>query len=394
MVQSGNTSLSAASIAYDVKVAPASLSPWYPGRTNFVDSFKLISESHGRGPYTNGDQGGAFYLNKVHHSGTPGVGASNYHRGQFMVGTPASWVTPGMPAEKTNTQLDALGTSAIARSAPTNPSFDAATFIGELRQSGLPSGYGSSLYHEVALAHDLEERTKLARAAGSEYLNVEFGWKPLVRDLQKFATAVRDSHDIISSYHKGSGKKIRRRYVYPPVTTTYQDSRTGFLPIPDEVYETGTGTISVIVKEKTWFSGAFRYYLPIADDAIGRLKLYKSYANKLFGVSLTPEAVWNVSPWSWAADWFGTTGDVLHNISALGTDGLVLQYGYIMRQVEREESRIARFPTYGPSSYSKYEKTCVRRPATPYGFGVSLDSLSAKQTAILVALGLSHQGKA
>jgi hypothetical protein len=111
-------------------------------------------------------------------------------------------------------------------------------------------------------------------------------------------------------------------------------------------------------------------------------------------VNLTPEAVWNVTPWSWAADWFGTTGDVLHNISALGKDGLVLQYGYIMHSQMRDESRYATYSAARSSSwYERSEKTLVRRPATPYGFGVDLNSLSAKQTAILVALGLSRQRK-
>jgi hypothetical protein len=116
---------------------------------------------------------------------------------------------------------------------------------------------------------------------------------------------------------------------------------------------------------------------------------WMSMTDHLLGVKVTPETVWNIAPWSWAADWFANTGDIMTNISNLGKDGLVMQYGYsMMERVLRSESK-ARFD--GILTKRTQETVHKRRmPATPYGFGVNLSTLSPKQVAIIAALGLSR----
>jgi len=81
----------------------------------------------------------------------------------------------------------------------------------------------------------------------------------------------------------------------------------------------------------------------------------------------------------------------MHNVSALGRDGLVMQYGYVMHENTRHLYANASSTQYS-SSASVHVKDLfqVRTAATPYGFGVDLKSLSAKQIAILAALGLSR----
>jgi hypothetical protein len=80
----------------------------------------------------------------------------------------------------------------------------------------------------------------------------------------------------------------------------------------------------------------------------------------------------------------------MHNVSALGRDGLVMQYGYVMSHRIRDTYMTA--PSYvGNDLLSRHIKVVwkKRRAATPYGFGVDLSTLSKRQVAILVALGLS-----
>jgi hypothetical protein len=281
--------------------------------------------------------------------------------------------------------MDAFGTSAIARVLPTNPNASLATAIGELRQDGLPRLPGSSL----------KDSTSNARKAGGEYLNVEFGWLPLVSDLQDFARSVRNSRQLIDQYVRDSDRKIRRRYTPEGVESTSVFTGTGRF-FGQNIIGTGT-TVSRKDDTRLWFSGAFKYHVPIDDGFYNRLLRFEALANHLFGTRITPELVWNLAPWSWAVDWFTNAGDVIHNISLLGVDGLVMQYGYAMRHHSVSEL------ISGGFSFVESGKThsgwCQRLVATeykqrvranPYGFGIDDVSLSNAQLAILAALGLSR----
>jgi hypothetical protein len=352
-----------------------------PGEIVVNDSYSMVTQGHRGWSSGSGDAGGPFFLSKTTSNLSPGYTQTRDFRGSFLCGDPAGFIRPfDAFVTPSNSSLDAKGTTAIARTEPTKAQADIATFIGELRSDGLPRLRPDNMQRQV----------KRARAAGSDYLNVEFGWAPLVSDLRKMAHAVKHSHSIIQNYRKhGNGQKIRRRYVFPTEHDTWSGDYGNFIPYPSDVGVFGQGTIAVRRQQDMWFSGAFRYYVPIGDSAAERVAEYASNAQKLLGVDVTPETVWNVSPWSWLVDWQANVGDVLHNISAMGRDGLVMQYGYMMAHSLDEVSKIA---SYGGAYASGVitSETKVRRPATPYGFGFDMTQLTAKQSAILVALGLSR----
>ncbi len=280
--------------------------------------------------------------------------------------------------------INAFGTSAIAQVLPTNPNASLAQAIGELKKDGLPRAPGESLRDQV----------NAARRAGDEYLNVEFGWLPLVSDLQDFARSVRNARVLIDQYTRDSDKKIRRRFVAPPVVATSSVTKTAICAGQNN-FAPGT---SVDRREETqmWFSGAFKYHVPVDAGFMSRLARYESLANHLFGLRVTPELVWQLAPWSWAVDWFTNIGDVIHNISSLGSDGLVMQYGYAMRHMRVDEVATGR--AVRPASGTPDSVLVQRRigsewkqrvRANPYGFGIDDVDLSARQLAILAALGLT-----
>jgi hypothetical protein len=132
---------------------------------------------------------------------------------------------------------------------------------------------------------------------------------------------------------------------------------------------------------------------------MGRLRRYEALANHLFGTRITPELVWNLAPWSWAFDWFTNAGDVIHNISLLGVDGLVLQYGYAMRSMNVKHEMVQTVTSglggrnlgFGGLTSTRlvFTETKQRIRANPYGFGIDDLSLSGRQLAILAALGLT-----
>jgi hypothetical protein len=287
-----------------------------------------------------------------------------------------------MPHIPSDLELDALGTTAIARTEPTNPAFDLSVFLGELRAEGLPNLPGTAMM----------EKTRLAKAGGSEYLNVEFGWMPMLRGLRDFAGVVENSDKITRSYQEQANHVIKRSYQWP----TIEDSRADacqFAMTPAVGFFSGGGQHQSVMQRK-WFEVDYIYYLPTGGAFNDKIRRYASYARKLYGIDLSPEVLWNLAPWSWAADWFGNVGDVMHNISALGQDGLVMQNGSVMCHTSRVTTRSGTYTNSRGGQFTqtsiRTEESKLRRGATPFGFGVDFGSLSPKQLAIISALGLSR----
>lgn len=369
----------------------------YQWRPSAVDSWRFTSQSYGKTTdmvsfnnyplNTDIDDGNVFLLRKIHDRPVFTHLDYNRYKGPVTIAaTPSSYTLPARYAERTDAQMRADGTTGIARSAPVNPAFDMSTAIGELMSDGIPSLVANSL--------DFRRRGDVARKAGSDYLAVEFGWKPLIQDIRSFAKVVKHSEQILDNYRKGSDTKIRCGYDGARREENVILQNVGFTSSPLDANCSGSGNFRLLRSERNWFRGAFRYHIPVADDTVGKFKQWASMADHLLGVKVTPATLWNIAPWSWAIDWFTNTGDILANVSNLGRDGLVLQYGYQMhetvrlRQVDGFIRPNFTWPKYFASR--EVEESFKRRiPATPFGFGIDLTSLSARQVAIITALGLS-----
>jgi hypothetical protein len=171
-------------------------------------------------------------------------------------------------------------------------------------------------------------------------------------------------------------------------------------PSSDICYLSGPGTVGNTILERKvttrrWFSGAFTNYVPPSAEFGGL-----SAATKLLGLDLTPEVIWEVTPWSWAVDWFTNAGSIISNYTAFEIDGLVMRYGYIMEHVVSVNSYYHEGPTgtiFGdaarPPVMEFVTETKSRRRATPYGFGLDMGALSGFQQSIIAALGLSRAGR-
>lgn len=290
-----------------------------------------------------------------------------------------------------DSQMNAFGTTAIARVLPTNPAVSVSQFLGELGADGIPRMIGRGF---------LRERAHRLRSVGDEYLNVEFGWKPFVSDVVGIATTIRDAQKILDQYERDSGRNIRRRYYFPTEYSSSESVVMGKYPACnlDLSFYDSSGTLTTRSETQTdrWFSGCFTYHLETGVNRYQRMVRASQEANRLLGTRLTPETVWNLAPWTWAADWFGNFGDVVRNVSAFQNDGLVMKYGYMM---ERKTStttytlsgfRMKNSPSSLSVSQSFKTTTKKRTIATPYGFGLNLSSFTPRQWAILGALGLSR----
>lgn len=296
------------------------------------------------------------------------------------------------PLASSNGQLDAYGATAIARCEPTNSLADLSTALGELAKEGLPSIPGTQAW---------KAKTTAALQAGGEYLNVVFGWLPMVGEVNKLAGSVKHADEIIAQYERDSGRVVRRDYEFPTEHTSVTHDLGTLAPsggVPTE--STGVFGQAQMIEEKIirrWFSGAFTYYLPSDYDSRKKVSEYASVADKMFGTAITPETLWNLAPWSWAVDWFSNVGDVVSNVSSWESAGLVMRYGYMMEHTVHKYTYMqpnVRFrPPFQTARLPRLiliTETKKRQPANPFGFGVSWDGLSSFQASVLAALGISR----
>lgn len=297
--------------------------------------------------------------------------------------------------ESSKDVLNKEGTTAISRCKPTNSVADVSTFLGELLKDGLPSLIGHTFW---------KDKAKTSRKAGSEYLNVQFGWRPLVSDVQKFLNGVRNADAVLKQYERDSGRVVRRNFAFPEQVRTSEEviqegSATLPMSIPGVTAPWKGSAKSKLtrrreIRQRRWFSGAFTYHLPSGYDSRNKLDRYALLANRL-GLTLTPETLWELAPWSWAVDWFSNAGDVLSNVSAFEQGGLIMRYGYIMEHtIVRDEYILEGITDLAGGILSVQPLTLVtetkkRQGANPYGFGVTWDGLSPFQVSIITALGLT-----
>jgi hypothetical protein len=363
--------------------------------------------------------GGFFYNEKNFISLSPATGTVYWgdtlrYRGDILAIDANHMVTiqnggwPNIAVPSTALVLGGVGATAIARSAPGSPAANTAVLLGELRRDGIPALLGQGFLKEktrVALKH-------AARGNSSEYLNYEFGWKPLIADLRKIVSSMKRANKLVEQYRRDSSRWVRRTYEFPKqssqtVTVYSAGDARAYPQMPGEqsnlVIRNPSLTITYSETTERKFAGAFEYFVPPrGNTAIDRMLSYEADINHLLGTRLTPEVVWNIAPWSWAADWFSNCGDVVHNMSEFMTDGLTMPYGYMMETkrsttMYHGEGRYITYASSGPQPDLPYSsdailgyETKIRIPASPFGFGLELGQMTARQIAISAAIGVSR----
>lgn len=292
----------------------------------------------------------------------------------------------------TDAELDAIGTKLVSMALPTNPLSGMGQFLGELKKDGIPR-----LPSLSELRRNLDTLRNFSRYGSNQYLNAQFGWAPLVRDLLDFVSVLQNITKHIKQYAGASGKPQRRVRKLPIVSSTSIAVASSYgspaLPLYDyktagKLYTTTTTSV------EHWFSGSFTYCLPIGKDALSQLAKYEAYGNKLFGLRLNPDLLYKLSPWTWLVDWVTTLGPIVRNWSAFQTDGLVMTYGYVMERkiqtIEYALSGVVLSDGRTVSCSQVLEKvTLSRRRATPYGFGLDPRLFTPFQWSIIAALGIS-----
>jgi hypothetical protein len=320
----------------------------------------------------------------------PGTHAIGRRRAQGAVNN-GSITNESFPTviSTSNSGLRALGREAIKRLAPTSSQVDLNTTVGEIITEGLPSMIG--------LANSGRRAGKLQQGA-NEHLNYEFGVKPFINDIRKAVEAFQNAEAIWNEYVRQSGKRLRRRYDFPvEVTTTYGTSTGGLAPqLQPSIENAPSGNLKRVTRteKRQWFVGMFQYYVPpfpFARDL--------SRWEKLYGGLPDINTLWNLTPWSWAADWVADLGTLSANVNNFSKDGLVMPYGYMMETISVENTFVSGPWSFdsspGPHYFTQSFKTTRKRriAASPYGFDVDFGGFSQRQLAILASLGITKQAR-
>lgn len=309
------------------------------------------------------------------------------------------WPADDWPDEQ---QIIKDGTKAISWSIPNKPHVSIANFLGELRER-MPELMGIQL---------LKENANATKASGAEVLNLQFGLKPFINDIEKMAQSVLHAGKRIDQYTRDSGRLVRRRRTLGSSSRYEEMSTAGYggiqMPQYPSLFEDlspyffatpGSLSISEVRTDTAWFSGAFTYYVDQANTYLGRMKRFEEQANHLLGTRITASTVWELTPWSWLFDWFSDASSFISNVDLLSSDSTVLKYGYVMHSSSATRSYVRSDlqPMYGGKvpgtlrvDYTRKRKTRYR--ATPYGFGLNVASFSPTRWSILAALGMTRGG--
>jgi len=285
------------------------------------------------------------------------------------------------------------GPTAYARFKPGQPTGSVGQFLGESHE------WPRMLRNLPRLLHG---RLKRFSDLGKRYLEVMFGWVPFVNDLLGMVETQRSLEKNLAQLVRDNGKGIRREGTLFETTTKAETLQVGYGYVSPVTVTAFHGPSSsqrrvraTTTTEKVWFSGRFRYWIPDVGTVAWRRRAIRT----LYGGDLTPKLVWDLVPWSWLVDWFTNVGDVIDNVSENAASNLTADYAYLMgsRISVRETTwtGLLRDPDTGrlePVSCSATETASskTRAAASPYGFGVTLSSLSGRQLAILGALGISR----
>jgi hypothetical protein len=305
-----------------------------------------------------------------------------------------------------NLKMFTQGAKGYALARPGQPLANIGQFLVELKDiPRLPralahffskkGAYG--IQHHIRELPRMYKRLGFFRELGSEYLNVEFGWKPFLRDLRDGVSASVGLHEALAQLARDNGTGIRRKRTVSSDVSITETSLTGVGHPP--VYPTVPGSLFAgpwkqrdITRESELytFSGKFRYYIP----DIGTSAWSKRATLALFGLRPTPALLWNVLPWTWLLDWVLNTGTIMSNISENAAENTVSEYACVMGNRYLSKERHIDFGLPGGnrgSCSSLIERMSKARDiASPYGFGLNFEGFSPKQLSILLALGISR----
>lgn len=318
--------------------------------------------------------------------------------GRRTVGTAAQEYTNYVPSgQKTllahpSSSIPSIGASALTLRARTNPSREEVSlpvFIAELKD--LPGMLKDTWRLKVVLRNAFRKGfVSKSRIASGHYLAYQFGWKPMISDIQKmfqFQAEVDRRNDELNRLYSSSGLK-RRLKLYSEILTDEDsdvtiDSSLGILIRVRKIR---------VTKIERW--GTIRWRPTAVPPVSSRQDLGRLARKLVFGLNhrgLDAAQAWELIPWSWLIDWFGNFDEWLqahrNDIPAEPTGPC-----NIMTRTTTYETwqRIDGFQTSITGASGVRSLETKQRSQSSGSLSVTLPYLSGRQWSILGALNLQR----
>jgi hypothetical protein len=370
-----------------------------------IDYNQLVWGAEGHygfpGMNTGTNIGGSFLVNydrtirrgvDVHIRGNGPYSPDSY-KGRMFANVAAPWGIPegggqngGVP------MINSVGATAYNKLRPDRPEFSAFNAIFELRE------FPSMLMQRFA-KNGLKD-------IGDYHLALEFGWKPLLRDVVSAVQTQMGMQKRLAQLIRDEGRPVRRRvqlfaedrYITPQ---NYNAWNGEFGPSFVSYFYNNWGNHPVSIvrgnRHLAWASARMRYWLPPGPRDVNWTRSMKE---SIFGLYPSPAQVWKAIPWSWLVDWFANVGDLIESVQTTLDDRLAADYFYVMYRSEnycRQTSTthltdISGKPFTISATSERAQGYKMRLQGDPFGWGTKPGSLSGSQLAILGALGLSKVG--
>lgn len=222
----------------------------------------------------------------------------------------SKWALP------TESDLLALAPTIVARCNPSAPTVGVPTFIGELRD--VPGSISDPLVGFKKLRNIVPTvknwGTAILRGIAAGYISWRWAIKPMVRDVENmcnFVDAVQQRYKLLRKLMTSSSVRTRCSMGLESSSLTEQvtveSQRATYIAYRDTYYEKSQwATVRWRMNEITSrYWAEHNGYEPVM-----------AHARNLCLGTTSQEALatlWELTPWSWFADWFSTIGD---NIAA------------------------------------------------------------------------------
>lgn len=294
--------------------------------------------------------------------------------------TPTNFLVPA-------SGLESWAALQYGRMAPVVSEFSFSAFTGELRE-GLPK----------LLPRTLKSSIKDLKGIGDDYLNVQFGWEPLLNDLRNLAQSLLEaSYGLYRPFGA-----IRRNRRNAPIVNRGEVVASNVLPYNKAGNDNPSARVTADLTYRTyqsverWIEGEFVYVPKAGFDP----SKYMDRLETLMSLDITPSVLWQLTPWSWLVDWFTEIGGALQSAEAATNPRILSTFCYAMEETQtvvrvflRNIKAQGGYVYTGPRSLNtNWHYTRKRRiRANPFGYtGSPSQTLSSDKMAILAALGLSR----
>lgn len=225
----------------------------------------------------------------------------------FGEGAPSAMynTSPGLPTSIWP-QLSTYVSQLLANTGPLTPRVNVPLFLFELRE--LPSMI-KQIGHRILNPRGwLGNPDKLSKSAASAVLEWNFGWAPLIGDLDRlleFTKTVDKRHKLLRGAHSSKGIRTRSHL------DNRQQGGSGWSQYLWSTYGLSINApMSYDAHCKVWGVVSWR----VRDPSLYSTPPSRSEAFKI-AYGLKPgalaNAIWGALPWTWLIDWFTGVGNLL-----------------------------------------------------------------------------------